>query len=261
MLKNRVARIASAAAVASLALAAAAPAADAPMPTGTLKASVVPNQGLPGTPLKLKIDNRFNQPGGTVWVLTSLSYQFPKGARANGKIFKSCSVATLAAAKGQLSKCPKGSKIGKGVATGTAVDLDITSTGVLTMFNGPRGKSITMNIDIDNPAQINSTFKAPLKKTTGKYAYKLTVRVPANLQEILDGPIVVNRIQATTFATIIKDGVKRGFIEGVKCPKSGKAPMRAEFNFVERADDPVNDYPLTGQKTTTVTTTNVKCIP
>src|SRR5829696_1186909 len=101
MPKNRVARIASAAAVASLLLVATAPAADAPTLAGTLKASISPNKaetppknGL-GTPLNLNLDVKFKQPEGTTFVLKSLTYQLPKGAVANGKIFPSCSAAKL----------------------------------------------------------------------------------------------------------------------------------------------------------------------
>jgi hypothetical protein len=220
-------------------LVATAPAADAPTLEGTLTASVSPNkvQNPPAngiaTPLILKVDTKFKQPSGTTFVLKSLTYQFPKGAVENGKLFPSCSAATLQAARGVLSKCPKGSKIGGGVATGTAVALGITSTGALTLFNGPGGKSITMNINIVRPAAINATFSAPLKKTPGKYGYKLTVNVPTSLQSILDGPIVVRRIQAKTGASITVNGKQRGYIEGIKCPKSKKAPIQGNFFFTD----------------------------
>jgi hypothetical protein len=258
MQKNRVARIASAAAVASLLLVATAPAADAPTLTGTLTASISPNkaQNPPAngiaTPITLKIDNKFKQPAGTTFVLKSLDYEFPKGAVTNGKIFPSCSAAKLQAAHGVLSKCPKGSKIGHGVATGTAVALGITSTGALTLFNGPGGKSITMNINIIRPAAINATFSSPLKKTSGKFGYKLTVNVPTSLQSILDGPIVVQRIQATTGATLTIKGKKRGYIEGkaTACPKSGKLPIMAHFFFTD-ANTNVN--------ATSTTNANIKC--
>ncbi len=246
-LLGRVACIATATSL----LAAAAPAAEAPTLKGTLTASVSPNkaQNPPkngiATPLKLKIDTKFQQPAGTTFVLKSLNYQFPGGASiaTNGKLFPSCSVAKLQAARGALKACPKGSKIGSGKATGTAVALQppITSTGAITLFNGPGGKSITMNINVVRPAAINATFSAPLKKTKGKYGYKLTVNVPTSLQSILDGPIVVKRIQATTGATLTIKGKQRGYIEAKSnaCPKSGKLPIRGNF-FFEDADTHVD---------------------
>jgi hypothetical protein len=241
-------------------LAATAPAADAPLPSGTLVATISPRtaqrppQNGFGTPLTLKLDSRINQPGGTIFVLKSLKYQLPGGslARTNGRIFPSCKASVLQRARGQLSKCPAGSRIGTGVATGTAVDLDITSTGRITMFNGPGGRSITVNILVRNPALINSTFSAPLRKVTGKFGYVSTVSVPADLQEILDGPIVVRRIQLKIGATRTIRGVKRGYIEGNRCPKSGKAAIRADFNFKDAATD---------IEATTVTNSNVRCNP
>lgn len=262
MPRNRVARIASAAAAVSFLFVAAAPAADAPTLKGTLTASISPNKAEKppkngfGTPVMLKIDNKFEQPAGTTFVLQSLNYQFPGGASivTNGKLFPSCSAAKLQAARGVLSKCPKGSKIGSGKATGTAVELGITSSGAVTLFNGPGGKSITMNINIIRPAAINATFSAPLKKTKGKYGYKLTVSVPKSLQSILDGPIVVKRIQATTSATLMINGKRRGYIEGKSnaCPKSGKLPIRGNFFFEDA---------LTKVDATSTTDAVIKCRP
>lgn len=259
MPKNRVARIASAAAAASLLLVATAPAADAPTLKGTLTASATPNKAENppangfGTPVKLKLDVKFQQPAGTTFVLKSLTYQFPKGAVQNGKIFPSCSVEKLQAARGVLKACPKGSKIGSGVATGTAVALDITSTGAVTIFNGPGGKSATINVNVIRPAAINATFKAPIKKTKGKFGYTTTVIVPPSLQEILDGPIVVDRILTNLGATLTINGKKRGYIEaGPKvCPKSGKLPVRGDFNFKD-AD--------TGVEATSSTDATIKCV-
>ena len=260
MTRNRVARTVSAATAASLLLVAAAPAADAPTLVGTLKASISPNKAETppkngfGTPITLKIDTKFQQPAGTTFVLKSLNYQFPGGSTVstNGKLFPSCSAAKLQAARGVLKTCPKGSRIGSGVATGTAVELGITSTGAVTLFNGPGGKSITMNINVVRPAAINATFSAPLKKTKGKFGYKLTISVPKSLQSILDGPIVVNRIQATTGAKLMINGKLRGYIEGHKCPKSGKAPIRGNFFFEDA---------LTKVDATSTTNAVVKCRP
>ncbi len=207
------------------------------MPTATLTASISPNkaQNPPvnghGTPIALSLDTKIKQPGGTVYVLKSLEYDFPQGAVANGKLFPSCTVAILNKAHGRLSACPKGSKIGGGTAYGTAVDLGVSSTGAVTLFNGPGGKSIVTNISIIRPAVINESFSNKLIKTSGKYAYRVPVSVPPKLQTILDGPIVVKRIQLKTFATINVKGVKRGYIEGIKCPKSGKAPVHSVLNF------------------------------
>jgi len=236
----RTSRIAVAAAAATLIVAAASPAADTPGgPDGSIKASVSPNKltGGPysarrGMPISLKVGLRIVHPADSRYRLERVIVKFPSGvAKPNGNLFPSCSVAKLTAARNRLSACPKGSKIGRGKATGTAVDLGVTSSAVLTLFNGPKGKSVTFNVNITTPALINKTFSAPIKKISGKYGYVLTNNIPTELQNILDGPIIVRSIDVKTDATIVKNGVRRGYIEAYKCPKSGKAPMHADFFF------------------------------
>lgn len=255
----RTGRIAvAAAAAATLIVAAASPAANTPGgPVGSVKASVSPNHlvGGPysarrGMPISLKVHLGISHPAGSRFRLERVIVRFPSGVgKPNGNLFPSCSVAKLEAAHNRLSACPKGSKIGRGIATGTAVDIGVTSSGRLTLFNGPHGKSITFNVNIISPALINKTFSAPLKKTGGKYGYVLTNNIPTELQNILDGPIIVRTIDVKTGATIVKNGVRRGYIEAFKCPKSHKAPMHVDYFF--NTD--------TGGSATSSADTNIAC--
>lgn len=247
-------------AAATLIVAAVSPAADTPGgPSGSVKASVSPNKltGGPysarrGMPITLKVGLRIVHPGGSRYRLERVVVRFPKGVgKPNGKLFPTCSVAKLEAARNRLSACPKGSKIGRGVAFGTAVDLGVTSSGRLTLFNGPGGKSVTFNVNITTPALINKTFSAPLKKISGTYGYVLTNNIPTELQNILDGPIIVRSIDVATGATRVVNGFRRGYIEAFKCPRSGKAPMHADFFF--NTD--------TGLTATSDADTNIACKP
>ncbi len=235
----RVGRIAAAAAAATLISAAAATAASAPGLTTSISASVTPNHivGGPyspnhGMPVKLHVTLNINHPAGSRYQLQKVTFKFPSGVgKPNGNLFPSCSAAKLKAAHGRLSACPKGSQIGTGTAIGTAVDIGVTSSGRLALFNGPGGKSIVFNVNIVTPALINDTFNAPLVKTGGRYGYVLTNNIPSDLQTILDGPIIVRKIDVTTGATKVVHGVKRGYVEAYKCPKSHKAPVHADFTF------------------------------
>src|SRR4051794_32402521 len=115
-----------AAALALVAMAGGAPAADAPAsrPVVTMSAQVAPSARPipPGTPLTLRLHTGFaSVPAGGNFVLQHAEYRFGNGARFNGELFPSCSAAKLRRAHGRLSVCPKGSKIGHGVATGRAV--------------------------------------------------------------------------------------------------------------------------------------------
>jgi hypothetical protein len=242
MISIRVVRIVSVAAAASLTLAAIAPAADAPKPVAKVTASISPKKvGKPhkgiGVPVKLKVVTTFttDTPGADPFVIQKAVVSFPKGAVANGRLFPSCSAKQLNRVHGVLSKCPKGSKIGGGTTTARAIALGITATAKVTLFNGPHGKSVTFNIDVTNPAQINESFDAPLVKTKGKYGYTLTLKVPNDLQTILNSPIAVTRFAVTTGGTTIQKihgrKVKRGYIEAMACPKGGKAPLHVDVFF------------------------------
>jgi hypothetical protein len=232
-------RVAFCAVAATLVLAVAAPAANGPVSsslTGSISPARVarPRNGV-GTNVKLKLRTVFAHPADSRLQLQKLVYKLPSGAKANGKLFRSCTARALNRARGRLSACPRGSKIGGGTATGTAVDLGVTANGKLTLFNGPNGKSITINVSITNPALINITFSAPLRKTSGRFGYVVTAKVPAGLQTILDGPIVVRRLDLTTGATRTVNGIRRGYIEALRCPRSGRAPLHGDFSFSQGA--------------------------
>jgi len=223
-----------------LVVAADSPAADAPVPRPmvTLSAQISPRRPpIPkGTPLTLRLNTDFSSvPAGGGFVLTHVDYRFGKGARFNGALFPSCSAAKILRAHGRLSVCPKGSKVGHGVATGRAVSVGITSSGKLTIFNGPRGRSIVLNLSVVVPALINETFEAPIRRLHGgRYALELSSEVPPKLRSILDGDIVVKRLDITTGATRLIDGRRRGYIEAGSCPKRGSA-VHGDFEFNQGA--------------------------
>lgn len=238
----RTGRIAAAAAAATLLLAGTAAATEVPGLTTSLRASVTPNhlvRGLTnahGMPIKLRFVADITHPADSHYQLQRVVVRFPNGVgKPNGKLFPSCSAAKLRSAHNRLSACPRGSLIGRGKAIGTAVNIGVTSSGALTLFNGPGGKSIVFNVSILSPALINENFTAPLKRTSGTYGYSLTNTIPPELQTILDGPIIVRKIDVTTGLTRVVRGVRRGFIEAFKCPRSGKAPLHADFFFSDGA--------------------------
>lgn len=230
------------AAIAAVALSIAA--APAPAPVVTMTGRLAPKDGhVPrGTPLTFTLDTRFgSRPPGADLVLQRLVYLFPRDAVVNGRLFPSCSAAALARANGRLSVCPRGSKVGFGSATGTAVALGVTSHAVIALFNGPGGRSITMNVSITTPAVIDATFAAPLATLHGgPWGNRLTVDVPTSLQSVLDGDIVTSRIDVTTGATRTIHGVRRGYIEPRRCQASGRVRVHADFTFSRGASASAN---------------------
>lgn len=235
MSRSRLTVVSTALAVLALGAVASAAEAPAPRPVVMISAQVSPRQRpIPrGAPLTLRLNTTFESvPAGGNFVLQHADYLFGKGARFNGKLFPSCSAAKLRAAHGRLSVCPPGSKVGTGVATGRAVAVGVTSSGKMTIFNGPGGRSIVLNFVVLNPALINATFQAPIVRVHGgRYAFKLSTSVPPELQRILDGDVVVKRIDITTGATRMIDGRRRGYYEAGSCPRQGGSAIHGEFEF------------------------------
>ncbi|HEX7289592.1 MAG TPA: hypothetical protein VF250_00570 [Conexibacter sp.] len=221
-------------------IAAVAPAAEAPAPRPvvTLTARVSPSRLPipPGTPLTATLRTSFKSvPAGGNFVLQRAAYRFGRGARFNGALFPSCSAAKIRRARGRLSVCPRGSRVGHGVGVGRAVAVGIRSSGRLTVFNGPGGRSVVLNFVVVRPALINATFEAPIRRLHGgRYAFELSSAVPPELQRVLDGDVVVERLDITTGATRVIDGRRRGYFEAVSCPRGGSA-VHGEFHFNQGA--------------------------
>jgi hypothetical protein len=233
---NRVVAASLAVLTGVLVLAVVAPAADAPAPEPVVRltASVAPER-LPipnGTPLMLTLDTRFSSvPAGASFVLQSAEFRFGRGAKLNWRLFPTCSAERLRAARGRLSACPRGSRIGSGFGVGTAVSVGVTSRAAVTLFNGPGGRSVTMNVVVVNPALINETISVPITRLRGgRYAFKISSTLPEEFKTILDGDVVLSRLSFTTGATRVIDGRRRGLFEAEDCPRGG-SPIRADFVF------------------------------
>ncbi len=210
----------------------------APVPVVKIRGSISPSRRLvPGTPLSFTLDTLFTtRPPGADLVLQRLDYLFPHGTVVNGRLFPSCTVTAIDRAHGRLSACPPGSKIGGGVATGTAVELGVTADAVVTLFNGPGGRSITMNAKTTTPALIDATFSAPFVTLhRGRWADRLSIVLPESLRSVLGGDVTTAKIDVTTGATRVVHGVRRGYIEALHCPRSGKAPIHGDFAFSQGA--------------------------
>lgn len=198
-------------------------------PVARLTASFSPQGGGAGTSLAL--ETRFaSDPPGESFVLRRLSYVFPRGTVVNGRRFPSCRVRTLRRARGALRACPKGSKIGRGIVVGRA-DFGVISRADVTLFNGPGGRSVTMSVRVKTPALVTATVSAHLRRLPRRGADQLTLATPAVLRKILDGDIATLRVHLTIGATRVVRGVRRGYLELRRCPRSGRTRMEGRFAF------------------------------
>jgi hypothetical protein len=149
---------------------------------------------------------------------------------------------------GNIGRCPKGSKIGEGTVTATAIQLGITARGRVTMFNSRRGKSIVFNVQTLLPAYINESIEAPLTQQDDKSGETITIVDPHSLQEIIPGVFVsVQRFEVTISAAVRVRGVTYDYLRARRCPKR---PMHGVFDFKNWT---------TGHTATVAAATKVRC--
>jgi hypothetical protein len=170
--------------------------------------------------------------GAAADTLKQAILKFTYGAKVNASLFPSCSADKIR----NHETCPKGSQIGTGTGLGTVGDgPDAAQEPItVTLYNGPKGKSIVFRIKGEQPAVIDVPFDAPLKTLSGgTYNYQLTVNVPEILQRVAGLPISLKTFNVKVGATRKVKGKKRGWIETLICPPKALVPISGDFSFVE----------------------------
>jgi hypothetical protein len=176
-------------------------------------------------------------PGGQPPTLTRAIVFFPQGARVNGRLFPSCRQAVLQ--REGPSGCRRRSRIGRGKAEGRAGSL-VEQVDV-TVFNGPRGRSVLFHIFGTSPINVQEVLVAPLVRLRGRrFGYRLTVRVPPTLQRPSGVTAAVTLFRVTVGSTIRHRNRRRGYLETFRCPRSRKAPLRGVFSFIGQPDERID---------------------
>ena len=159
-------------------------------------------------------------------VLVKDTVWFSSGLRWNGALFPSCSVATIE--RRGIRACPAGSRSGRGHAV--AVSGPIRATPTITVFNGPRGRSVLFYLQAERPVRVGQAVEAPFSRAGGRFSYKLTLPFPKNLQEPTPGlKIAVTEFSAQVSRSQMIGGRRRGIIETVGCPKGGAWSFEGAF--------------------------------
>jgi hypothetical protein len=190
-------------------------------------------------------------PGAEPFTIHKAVVWFPDHAGTNGALFPSCSARRIERFHGNIRRCPKGSQIGTGTAKAKAIQLGVTATAHVTVFNGRHGRAITVNVQTYLPARINESFEAPLERLHGgRYGEKLTIEDPPSLQQILDGVWVgVEDLDLTVTGAVRRHGVTVSFLRARACPRGA---AHAVFDFLDGS---------TGQTATVTKDTRVRCTP
>ena len=236
--------------VAALILAAATSLAQAVSPVVTLDgdAALTRVSGSSITAARFHVDTSFSTdtPGAPLFTIQKAVIFFPDHAGTNGALFPSCSAEQIERFRGNLRRCPRGSKIGSGTVTAQALQLGITATGRVALFNGPGGRSIMFNIRTLLPAYINESIDAPLTQLHGRYGEKLTLVVPQSLQEILSGVFVaVKDFDVSLTGVARKDGVEYSYLKATQMPEE-RGARRVRLQGLDDRSDRHHDGRLEG---------------
>jgi hypothetical protein len=144
----------------------------------------------------------------------------------HGKALKTCSASQVQA---DDTKCPKGSKVGKGVAAGTA--LGLTENLTVTAYNGPGGNKLELLVDGQTPLQIHSVIEGILSSDSAPYGKKLSVHVPDNLQQPAPGAYATLVQFDTTINRIL--GKKKVPYVGIASCKTKKVAFAVDYKYTD----------------------------
>jgi hypothetical protein len=117
---------------------------------------------------------------------------FPKGSLYNGGKFATCSQATME--RSGVSACPPKSIMGTG--GGSAYADTVLTHPDITVVNGGKNKVYLFTV-LTNPARVAEPVPGTIKKMSGKWAYKLHLVVPDNLQVVAGVPIALRDLTIT----------------------------------------------------------------
>ena len=187
------------------------------------------------------------QPGGKPWIVNlgigaelgmadgsvpapieHMRFSFTRGAKVHPEAFPSCTQQILH--DDGPNGCPKGSRLGDGKASATALETVFPAT--IEVFNGPAtkaGRKILIYARALGTVVI--PLEGTLKKTSGRYGYVLDVPV----QKI---QIVADQFASITSFSVTVGGIGRKgvpFLEApTSCTKPGW-PFLGEFRYADGA--------------------------
>jgi hypothetical protein len=138
--------------------------------------------------------------------------------------FPSC---TKAQAIPVSPKCTA-AKVGAGSAKAVVASINANPTLTVTAYNGPGGKKLWLLVK-EPTFQINSVLDGTLSSDTGKYGKKLTVLIPANLQQPLPGVYAT----LTEFKTSVGGTAKGTPYISLKGCTGGTLSYGGDFTFTD----------------------------
>jgi hypothetical protein len=167
--------------------------------------------------------------------LRHVNFQFPGGAKVNADKFPTCAPKTFA----DTLKCPKGSRLGTGLAKVDARPLLNNVDAQLKLYNGKGNASkrtliLTASTE-DSGIEINLLLPGTLKRVGGRYSYAFDLDIPEIVAVSGAPPVAINGFAVDVGGRIKKKGKKISYIEApTKCPAGGW-PFTGTFTFGDGA--------------------------
>jgi hypothetical protein len=217
-------------AVAAVTAAGAVGVAQAVNPTTAMKASVSPSKkGTTKKPKNVKLNVELittPSAGDAPFATKTTVVHFDKNLKFGGKNLKQCSQSQV---QSDDTKCPKGSKVGSGSASGVA--LGLTENLTVTAYNGPGGNKLELLVDGQSPLQIHSVIEGKLLKDSGLYGSKLSVAIPETLQQPAPGAYAT-LVQFDTTINKVLGSKKRPYV-GINSCKTKKMAFGVDYKYTD----------------------------
>ena len=229
--------IAAIAALTALAMAAVALAQN-PAPTIDVTAKVRPSKaGTKKKPKSERLDLVINNNKDSKTSAGKIEIYSPKSLRLSTKGLKTCSVATLNS-QGK-SVCPTAAKAGTGTAealVNPTSDTPATLKFNVTTYVAGKNKLAFYLEEQGNPNGVQQALPATIKSHKTKvYAQKITISIPANLQQ--PAPGVYSALVQIKNSLGLKSG-KHALVKSIGCPKAREHQIGVKITYVDNPNPP-----------------------
>jgi hypothetical protein len=171
----------------------------------------------------------------------TFTYQVPKQLKVSTKGFKYCTLQKMAAADSD-EVCPKGSQIGKGLAsarvnsrTGAPISL------VVTIYANRTGMTMWLE-ESTGALQIRRAIPVAIVNVSG--GQNLVATIPDDVKYAAGAKIVLEQVQVQLGATRRAGGKRHYAVGSVGCARSGKMTIGTQLKYAEP-----KGYPITNAKT------------
>jgi hypothetical protein len=246
-------------AIATASLAAAPAAAQIPETTFKSQARIAPKKaGTPKKPRGIQLAGKMTfktvTQGIEEPIVTGGDILIAKGTQWNGGKYRRCSGALMRRSQG-VQRCPKGAIVGSGFGVAYADQVDAAPDVVFV--NG--GKSTLWAFTtLYNPAIVQEPIRIKIKKRPGKWAYKVSFRVPKVLQVVAGVPITLRSFNYKIGGKFKLPGQRKvtnasryapRLLATTRCPKSRRYLARTTAHYLYN----------TGQKGRSTHTSKIRC--